>query len=279
MTEQNLDALLRARFGALPTAPAAAAASPVLREMVAHRSHRRFRHHAVDPALLDTLLACAFSAPAKSDLQQACVVCVEDAALRESIDALFPRASWVATAPVFLVWCGDNRRIRRICELRDKPFANDHLDSFFNAAVDCALVMSNFIRAAQAVGLGCCPLSELRNHCAEVARLLSLPEHVFPVAGMVLGWPAGVPAISPRLPPAITVHRDRYDDADLPAQVDAYDARRHAVQPIAPERQRLTGRYGVAADYGWSEDKARQVSEGAREGFGGFVRGQGFGLE
>jgi nitroreductase/FMN reductase [NAD(P)H] len=279
MNEQTLDALLAARFGTLVPAPPVAAASPVLRGMAAHRSHRRFRDQPVDAALIDTLLACAFSAPAKSDLQQACVVRVEDEALRASFDALFPRAPWVATAPVFLVWCGDNRRIRRICELRGKAFANDHLDSFFNAAVDCALVMSNFIRAAQAVDLGCCPLSELRNHCAEVARLLSLPAHVFPVAGMVVGWPVGEAAISPRLQPAVTVHRDRYDDADLQAQVDAYDARRRAVQPIAPERQRLVARYGVAADYGWSEDKARQVSESAREAFGEFVRGQGFRLE
>lgn len=279
MPDTILDTLLAERFGALAPAPAAAAASPVLREMAAHRSHRRFVEQAVEPELLDTLLACAFSAPAKSDLQQACVIRVEDASLRAAVDALFPRSAWVATAPVFLVWCGDNRRIRRICELRGKPFANDHLDSFFNASVDCALVMSNFIRAVQAVGLGCCPLSELRNHAAEVSRLLALPPYVFPVAGMVVGWPAGEGMISPRLPPAVTVHRDRYDDSELAAQVAAYDARRRAVQPTADDRQRLRDRYGTHADYGWSEDKARQVSESARAGFGEFVRGQGFRLE
>jgi len=279
MAEPTLDALLAARFGDLPPAPGEAGASPVLREMASHRSHRRFVDRPVAPALLDTLLACAFSAPAKSDLQQACVIRVEDVSLRTTLDAMFPRAPWVATAPVFLVWCGDNRRIRRICEIRGKPFANDHLDSFFNASVDCALVMSNFIRAVQAVGLGCCPLSELRNHAAEVARLLALPPHVFPVAGMVVGWPVGEGMISPRLPSAVTVHRDRYDDSDLAAQVDAYDARRRAVQPIADEKQRLRERYGAVEGYGWSEDKARQVSEAARDDFGAFVKRQGFRLE
>jgi len=279
MPDTILDTLLAERFGPLTAAPPAAAASPVLCEMAAHRSHRRFLDEPVDGVLLDTVLACAFSAPAKSDLQQACVIRVEDASLRAALDALFPRAAWVATAPVFLVWCGDNRRIRRICELRGKPFANDHLDSFFNAGVDCALVMSNFIRAVQAVGLGCCPLSELRNHAAEVARLLALPPHVFPVAGMVVGWPCGEGMISPRLQPGVTVHRDRYDDSELAAQVDAYDARRRAVQPIAGEKQRLRERYGAVQGYGWSEDKARQVSEAARGDFGAFVRQQGFSLE
>lgn len=279
MTDANLDALLEARFGDWGRPDPSARDSASLREMAAHRSHRRFQDRDVAPALLDTALACAFTAPAKSDLQQACVVKVEDRELRAAVDLLFPRAPWVATAPVFLVWCGDNRRIRRICELRGKPFANDHLDSFFNASVDCALVMSGFIRAVQAVGLGCCPLSELRNSAAQVARLLALPPHVFPVAGMVVGWPAAQGMISPRLPLAVTVHRDRYDDADLEAQVDGYDARRRAVQPIARDKQRLPERYGTVQGYGWSEDKARQVSETAREDFGAFIRAQGFRLE
>lgn len=279
MTSSTLDELLQARFGPLGPAPAAARDNATLRSLAAHRSHRRFASRAVDSDLVDTALACAFSAPAKSDLQQVCVIRIEDAALRTRIDALFPRAAWVASAPVFLVWCGDNRRIRRICELRGKPFANDHLDSFFNASVDCALVMDSFIRAADALGLGCCPLSELRNSCTEVGEMLALPAYVFPVAGMVVGWPAGEGMISPRLQPAITMHRDRYDDADLEQQLAAYDARRSVVQPIAREKQRDPQRYGVAADYGWSEDKARQVSEPARDDFGAFVRAQGFSLE
>ena len=279
MSAQSLDELLVHRFGVAPAPPEDVAGDPVLHSMAAHRSHRRFAERDVDEALLDTALALAFTAPAKSDLQQACVVRIEDPALRAELDALFPSAAWVATAPVLLVWCGDNRRIRRICELRDKPFANDHLDSFFNASVDCALVMMSFIRAAEATGLGCCPLSELRNHASRVAELLSLPRHVFPVAGMVVGWPAQEGWISARLPLAVTVHRDRYDDADLEAQVTAYDARRRAIFAIPDEKQRMPERYGVVPGYGWSEDKARQVSEAARADFGAFVRAQGFRLD
>ena len=59
--------------------------------------------------------------------------------------------------------------------MRNKPFANDHLDAFLNAAVDAGLVLMNFIRAAEAVGLGCCPISVIRNHIDEVAELLELP--------------------------------------------------------------------------------------------------------
>ena len=279
MSSSTLNDLLVHRFGDVGTLDARANESVSLREMAAHRSHRRFSEEAVAEETLATALACAFTAPAKSDLQQACVVRVEEVALRQAFDDLFPGSPWVATAPVMLVWCGDNRRIRRICEMRGKPFANDHLDSFFNASVDAALVMMSFIRAAEALGLGCCPLSELRNSAATVAELLRLPRYVFPVAGMVVGWPAQEGWVSARLPLAVTVHRDRYDDSDLAARVNAYDRRRSAIFAIPEEKQRLTDRYGVVEDYGWSEDKARQVSEPARQDFGAFIRGQGYRLD
>ena len=276
---ETLSSLIRERFGESVDVPGRLEHNSELTGLAAHRSHRAFTGEPVAPALLRTLLACAFSAPAKSDLQQSCVVHVEDRAVREQIAALIPSMPWIADAPVLLVFCGDHRRLRRICELRSAPFANDHLDSFFNAAVDAGLVMAGFIRAAQAAGLGCCPLSAVRNHAAEVAGLLRLPEHVFPVAGMVAGYPATERRITPRLPLAAFVHTDRYDDGDVEHWITSYDARRHAVLPLRLERQRDPERFGRAHFYGWSEDKARQVAVSEREDFGAFVRSQGFRLD
>lgn len=279
MSDSHLDDLFALRFGDAAPAADAAHNSESIKEMAEHRTHRRFADKAVPEDVLSTALACAFTAPAKSDLQQACVVQVSGKALRAEMDALFPGSPWIATAPVFLVWCGDNRRIRRICEMRGRPFANDHLDSFFNASVDAGLVMMSFIRGAEALGLGCCPLSAIRNHSATVARMLSLPAYVFPVAGMVVGWPAQEGWISARLPLGVTVHRDRYDDADLESQIDGYDKRRRGIFAIPDEKQQMVERYGIGENYGWSEDKARQVSEPARDDFGAFIRAQGFELD
>jgi nitroreductase len=65
----------------------------------------------------------------------------------------------MATAPVLLVFCNNNRRQRRIHDLRGHPFANDHLDWFVNASVDAAIVLAAFVLAAQSVGLAACPIS------------------------------------------------------------------------------------------------------------------------
>src|SRR5688572_32108377 len=200
-----------------------------LTRMAEHRSHRKFATRAVEPALLRLLLACAFSAPSKSDLQQADVIHVADRAKVKAIADGIPDMPWIADAPVFLVFVANNRRIREVGEWRGKPFANDHLDHFLNAAVDAALVMMNFIRAAEAVGLGICPISHVRNHPHELSRMLALPEGVFPVAGLCVGYPAEAGRISPRLPLEVTVHVDRYGESDLKEKIDAYDHRRHAL--------------------------------------------------
>ena len=139
--------------------------------------------------------------------------------------------------------------------------------------------MAGFIRAAQASGLGCCPLSAVRNHAAEIGEMLGLPDHVFPVVGMVAGYPAKERRITPRLPLDAFVHADRYDDGAFEEWIESYDARRHAVLPLNPERQRDPVRFGRADFYGWSEDKARQVAASEREDFGAFVRSKGFRLD
>ena len=276
---EDLAALLEQRFGVAVDVPSELAHLEDLVQAAAHRSHRRFSDEAVPSSWTETLLACALSAPSKSDLQQVCIVRVEDPSKRAAVAGLVPTLDWLPSAPLLLIFCGDSRRIRRICELRGRPFANDHLDAMFNASVDAALVMMNFIRVARAAGLGCCPISMVRDRAAALSDLLELPHGVFPVAGMAAGFPAGPAPLSPRLPMSLTVHMDRYDDSRLEAEVDAYDERRSALLPTPKEKQRDAQRFGVQESYGWSEDKARQVSRPQRADFGRYLREHGFRLD
>ena len=267
---------LRTRFADAPDVdPETPGLSP-LADMAARGCHRAFLDKPVDPALLSVLCAVALSAPTKSDLQQRDIVIVADAEVRRRLDALVETQAWVAAAPAFLVFCGNNRRQRQVHAWRGRPFANDHLDAFFNAAVDAAITLAAFVTAAEAAGFGCCPVSAVRNRAQAVSDLLGLPHHVFPVAGLAIGWPSGASEISPRLPLAATVHVDRFDETDLRQQVEDYDRRRAAVQPYA--RQRFVEDFGPSEPYGWSEDKARQYAKPERPDFGGFVRRKGFDL-
>ena len=274
---QSIQTALSERFGESVEVDPSLEGLDELGRIAGHRVHRRFTERDVSPELLRLLCACALSSPSKSDLQQADILIVRDRARREKIAALLPEMPWVITAPVFLVFLANARRLPFISQKRGKPFPNDHLDLFFNASVDAALVLSTFLRAAEAVGLGCCPISVIRDHSAKVSEMLELPDKVFAIAGMCVGWPAEEGAITPRLPLSLTVHEERYDEGDLLAAIDAYDKRRAAMRPF--RNQREAERFGRAEFYGWSEDKARQYANPARADFGAFVRGKGFNLE
>lgn len=263
--------LLRARFGA--DAPAAPDALPdALAAILDRRVTRRYRADPVPDALLDTVLAAAQSAPSKSDLQQYSIIVLRDPARIASIAGWIGTMDWIKDAPVFLVFCGDMRRGQAICAQHGVQHANNTLETFFNATVDAALAMAHAMAAADAAGLGTCPISHIRYHLDKVAPLLGLPDGVHPVAGLTLGWPAQRRAISMRLPPRALIHRERYDAAAADDAIAGYDAARAEAEaasaPPGPRRPATR----------WSENAARQLSTPEAAGFAAWLRTRGFNL-
>jgi FMN reductase [NAD(P)H] len=269
----------RARFGDEVVVPRGPPEIPWLRQVLLRRTHLRYADRPVSESLLQLLLGAAFSASSKSDFQQATVIRVVDRARRDRLAALVPDMPWIGNAPVFLVFCGDARRLERLGELRGREVGNGKLEGFFNATVDATLVLQTFILAAEAVGLGCCPISVIRNHPEAVAETLGLPNKVFPVAGLCVGYPAAAGHISMRLPPEVSLHIDRYDDSHLGDAIAAYDVRRDARYSIPREQQRRPEIFGYASLYGWSEDKVRQATQPEGEDFPAYLRAHGFRLD
>ena len=268
LTDRGVAALRAARFATddIDAAHGSVAGldTRTIEAMLDHRTCRRFTDRPVDDDLFDLLLAATFSTPSKSDLQQCSVIVIDDPASRSAIAELIPSMPWVADAPRFLVFCGDSRRIRRVANEAGVEFGNDHLDAFLNAAADAAMHLSTFVWAAESVGLGTCPISVVRNHIDEVSAILGLPDHVFPLAGMCVGWPEREERLSPRLPLRVTVHHDRYDDTDALDLIDEYDRRRHDAQPKGDV---------------WSVAKATMVSQPERAQLARFLREHGFHLD
>jgi nitroreductase len=247
-----------------------------LRQVLLRRTHRRYADRPVAEPLLRLLLAAAFSASSKSDFQQASVIRVEERTRRDRLAALVPDMPWIGNAPVFLVFCGDARRLERLGELRGHQADNGTLEGFFNATLDTAMVLQTFILAAETAGLGSCPISVIRNHPDAVAEIFDLPDKVFPVAGLCVGYPAATGHISMRLPSEITLHNDRYNDSRLAEAVAAYDVRRDARYSIPRGQQRQPEIFGRASFYGWSEDKARQATQPEGQDFPAYLRAHGF---
>ena len=138
--------------------------------------------------------------------------------------------------------------------------------------------MMSFIRAAEAVGLGACPISTCATIRRKSAACSACPTQVFPVAGLCVGYPAEAGRITPRLPLEVTVHVDRYDEVRR-------QGKNRRLRPPARTRccrtaSSATPNVTAKADfYGWSEDKARQYAVPERADFGAFIRKKGFSLK
>lgn len=274
--------LIRNRFGLDTEAGAgweADGGSATLAGLLNRRSSRRYTDEAVPDELLEVLLACAQSAPTKSNLQQYSIIVVDDPGQRAKLAALCPDTNQLESCALFLVFCADLRRNRRLGDIRNRPNDNDNMDSFLNGTVDAALAMQCFITAAESVGLGTACISEVRNRIGELSDVLGLPDGVFPISGLTAGWPAADGFINQRIPPTVAIHRDRYDDTKLEAEIEDYDTRRHDIFPIAPDKQRRVAEYGVAEYCPWSENVVRQLSIPERPGFREFLKSRGFALD
>ena len=116
----------------------------------------------------------------------------------------------VAEAPVVLTICADFRRTTDWCLQRDAAPGYDNMLSFMNAATDALLFCQTFCCMAEEIGLGLCFLGTTVYMPQLIIEALQLPQLVFPVATLTVGWPAETPLPTDRLPLESFVHQETY---------------------------------------------------------------------
>lgn len=275
----KLSNLIRDRFGIETAVSQGETTEKNIENILSRRSFRRYLDREIDEDLRNLLLTCAQSASSKSDLQQYSIIDIRDQSLKINL-AEIADSPFITDAPLVLVFCGDLRRARKISELRGLPYVQNTLDNFMNAAVDAALAMQTYILAAEAHGLGCCPVSQIRRDLTKVRDLLSLPAGVFPMAGLTAGWPGEDRDVVLRLPPSVVIHRDKYEDQDLENEINIYDQRRHENRPVPENSYLHKEEFELPEFYGWSEHIARRLAKPSLlKDLRTFLETQGFELE
>jgi FMN reductase [NAD(P)H] len=251
----------------------------LLKTIISRSSVRKFSDKPIPKELLTILLTAAQSAPSKSNLQQYSILIMQDEAIKMKVADLIGNTKWALSAPVFLLFLADIRRNINITNNKGYDHKNNNVDTFMNSVIDSALSMQSFICAAEASGLGVCPISMIRNIIDEIKNICQLPKGVFPIAGLALGWPDEKAPISIRMPQDIIIHNDYYNEDNLSKKINDYDERFFKVAPILEKKQRHVDIYGVAKKGTWSENIARQLSLPERNNFKAWLKDNGINLE
>lgn len=199
--------------------------NPTIELLKSHRSVRKFTDQKMPPELLRELVSAGQAAASSNHVQAYSVIHVTTPAKREQIAELAGGQGYVASASDFLVFCADMKRPTDASERTGANVVRGMTEQLLVASVDTALMAQNVAVAAESEGLGICYIGGIRNNPQAVSELLELPEHVYPVFGMCIGYPAHDPDVKPRLPVEAILKEDRYtDDRE---QVDAYDDEMH----------------------------------------------------
>ena len=251
----------------------------LLKTIISRSSVRKFSDKLIPKELLTILLTAAQSAPSKSNLQQYSILIMQDETIKMKVADLIGNTKWALSAPVFLLFLADIRRNINVTNNKGYDHKNNNVDTFMNAVIDSALSMQSLICAAEASGLGICPISMIRNIIDEIKNICQLPKGVFPIAGLALGWPDEKAPISIRMPQDIIIHNDYYNEDNLTKKINDYDKRVFKVAPILEKQQRHVDVYGVTKKGTWSENIARQLSLPERNNFKAWLKDNGINLE
>ena len=189
--------------------------------ILTRRSIRRYADRDVENTLLSRLLREAERTQTMGNLQLYSVVITRSKEMKEKLAPAHFNQPMVCGAPVVLTFCADFRRTTRWAEERKAaPGYNNYL-SFINAASDTLLYCQTFCNLAEEAGLGLCYLGTTVYMPQQIIDTLQLPQLVFPIATITLGWPAEEPALSDRLPLEAIIHEETYQDY-TPERIDRF---------------------------------------------------------
>lgn len=176
------------------------------------RSIRRYQDKDVDNTLLTRLIKEAERTQTMGNLQLYSVVVTRSKELKTKLAPAHFNQPMVTGAPVVLTFCADYRRTTLWAEQRQATPGYDNPLSFVNAMTDALLFCQTFCNLAEEEGLGCCFLGTTVYQPQSIIDTLQLPELVFPVATITVGWPDENPPLSDRLPVSTIIHEETFHD-------------------------------------------------------------------
>lgn len=118
------------------------------------------------------------------------------------------------SAPLLFTICVDLHRFELIMEQRGWKTSSNDLFNMVLGIQDAALMAENMVIAAESLGLGSCFLGGWPFSAKSLQKKYSLPQRVFPLVGLTMGYPAEDPPVRPRYPLEYHLFENEYPVLD-----------------------------------------------------------------
>ena len=117
-------------------------------------------------------------------------------------------------APLYFIICVDVHKIGKIMETKNWKVIMNDLSCMLLGMQDAAYMAQNMVIAAESLGLGTCYIGSVPYYADKIAKQFKLPQKVFPLVGLTVGYPDEDPPTRPRYPLEFVLFENEYPELD-----------------------------------------------------------------
>lgn len=184
----------------------------MIKSMKIRKSIRKYQTKDIPNELIEELLQTAAQGSTVGNMQLYSVIETRDKEKKEELSPAHFNQPMIKEAPVVLTFCADFNRFSKWCEERNAKPGYNNIQSFMNAMMDTMIVAQNFCTLAEDEGLGICYIGTTIYNPQMIIKTLDLPQLVFPIVTVTVGYPDENPHITDRLPLKGILHKEKYND-------------------------------------------------------------------
>ena len=173
--------------------------NPVLETMLAHRSVRKYTQEKPSDETIQAIVQAAQQAPFASQLYSL---------------LLSRKAKLPFRAPLLFTICVDFYKLELFMARRGWKRVSNDLGMLFFGIQDASLMAQNMVTAGESLGLGSCFLGSTPYRAERIKKEYKLPDGVFPLVQLAMGYTAEKFPPRPRYPLAFTLFEDEYKITD-----------------------------------------------------------------
>lgn len=208
--------------------------------MLNHKSIRKFKDQKVEKDIINTLVDVARHTSSSSFMQSYSIISVNNEEKKQAIANISKQQYIADSGHLFIMVVDQNRNMRIAKENNQETEVLGSFDRFLIGASDALLASQNILTATESLGLGGVFLGSILNDVPKLVKILDLPDLVFPVLGIAIGYPNQEPQHKPRLPESVMHFEDIYKvQKDIKETLEDYDKAVNQYYDLRDENKRV----------------------------------------